>query len=81
MILIEWLVSTTSISLSVPQTTKILHETVQFRIQTIPEEEETEKPLFEDEFEVSGTGRNKRRRQTFVTRDDELTPYHKKTTR
>ena len=68
--------------MSVPQTAKTLHETVQIGIQTIPEVEETERPLSEDEFEgASATGQNKRRRRTFAAIDDELAPYNKKATR
>ncbi len=56
-----------------------LHDTVSIAIQNIPDkEEETDRVLSEPEYEDTISGTRKRRRRTFVARDIDIAPYHKK---
>jgi hypothetical protein len=58
-----------------------MHETVEIGIQSIPsQEDETDQPLIDEEFEEPNTSsQRKRRRRTFAAINDELAPYKKKT--
>ncbi|EFX63975.1 hypothetical protein DAPPUDRAFT_118651 [Daphnia pulex] len=57
-----------------------MHETVEIGIQSIPsQEDETDQPLIDEEFEEPNTSsQRKRRRRTFAAINDELAPYPKK---
>lgn len=57
-----------------------MHETVEIGIQSIPsQEDETDQPLIDEEFEEPNTSsQRKRRRRKFAAINDEIAPYPKK---